>query len=706
MSFHNTEVLSSLHTIYFRVYANSAARLGDGTLLSADIGKVALQSDNSQYYILQNNSPVTWAPITGNGAGSGGINYISPNNSDATDSVGDWVAYKDAAQATPVDGVGGSPTVTIVRSTVAPLRNLSSFLVTKDAANRQGEGVSVPFTIDSADKAKTISISLDYLAAGGFVAGSDSIDSDIEIYIYDITNGQLIQPTGYKLTTASGFNGSFNATFQSNSNSVSYRLILHIATTNAIAWTFQFDNIRVGPGSIVTGAPVQDWVTENILFTPSPGFGTVTLQSIQTRRVGDSLQVRGYWKNGTVAGLGSRLAFTKYLIDATKLTPTTTGVLRLGTWTRITTAGGSNPINSTNNEGALFYDGTTTRVAFAQVTGSDIFDTTNTNIMFSNGDGVSIEFSIPVQGWSSSVVMSNDTDTRVVAAKATSATTTIGISSTDIINGTIVYDTHGAYNSSTGVYTVPISGKYRISANAYRGTVAATSINQQVSFSVYQNNINKSLLDVFNYQVSGTGYSLDLSGSTELDCIAGDTIKVVGIRDANSGSAPLDGSSINNWITFERLSGASTIAATEQVNCKYTNTAGTSIGGGDTVVVFPTKIYDTHGAFSTGTGIFTAPIAGKYQFSALITINATTNSIVQSLELSFLVSSIPEGLSANTEFAERIFGNGGNNAYTALAVKTYNLNAGDTVALQADNSIVTTLSSQPGRNYLCVEKVG
>jgi hypothetical protein len=52
------------HVLHNFTYANAAARLA-AVLLPTDIGKVALQSDDNTYWILLDDAPLTWHPITG-----------------------------------------------------------------------------------------------------------------------------------------------------------------------------------------------------------------------------------------------------------------------------------------------------------------------------------------------------------------------------------------------------------------------------------------------------------------------------------------------------------------------------------------------------------------------------------------------------------------------------------------------------------------
>lgn len=259
----------------------------------------------------------TWATF------SGGINYLSSNPDAEADTSG-WSTYADAAGTSPVDGTGGSPNSTWTRTTTSPLRGSGSFIFTHNSgASRQGEGVSYAFTIDSTDKAKVLQISFDYMVnSGNFVAGTSSTDSDLTVWIYDVTNATIIQPSSYKLLSNSATLGDkFNATFQSASNSTSYRLIIHCGSTSTSAFTMMFDNFNVGPSTYVYGSPITDWTA----YTPTiVGFGTPTNTSFKWRRVGDSIQIEGVFTTGTsTAVLGTFTLPNGSVIDTTKIDVTT-----------------------------------------------------------------------------------------------------------------------------------------------------------------------------------------------------------------------------------------------------------------------------------------------------------------------------------------------------------------------------------------------
>lgn len=179
----------------------------------------------------------TWdTPIAGGGGGGTESNYIG--NPDAETDTAGWTTYADAAGATPVDGTGGVPTLTFTRTTSSPLRGTGSFLITKDAANRQGEGASYDFTLDSADVGSTLKIQFDVVVPSGTYASGDMI-----VALYDISNTALRTVLNPSISADGDTRVHFSSVLLSNSSS--YRLIFHVATTSANAYTLKIDNVIV-----------------------------------------------------------------------------------------------------------------------------------------------------------------------------------------------------------------------------------------------------------------------------------------------------------------------------------------------------------------------------------------------------------------------------------------------------------------------------
>lgn len=155
---------------------------------------------------------------------------------DNTGTPGNWHAYADAAAAAPVDGTGGSPTVTCTQSASSPIRNSGSMVITKDAANRQGNGCSVDFTIDNAELGNNLLLNFDFTVGSGTYASGD-----IAIFDYDGTTATAYSTSAVP-TTTTGAVKHFTAHVAINSaNGNSHRLIFHIATTSASAYTVKVD---------------------------------------------------------------------------------------------------------------------------------------------------------------------------------------------------------------------------------------------------------------------------------------------------------------------------------------------------------------------------------------------------------------------------------------------------------------------------------
>lgn len=562
---------------------------------------------------------LSWGAATTN---IGLKNYLS--NSDAETDATSWNTYADAAGTSPVDGTGGSASITIARSTSSPLRGAGSFLITKGATNRQGDGVSTDFTIDSADQAKVLQVSFDYNAPSGFVAGDSS---DIRVWIYDVTNAALIPVTPSTIQGGGTNNFTFKGLWQSNYNSTSYRLILHVATTNATAWTFKFDNVVVGTIMTAQGAPIGDWTA----YTPTygAGFGTVANSSMYYRRVGDSVQILGSFQCGTVAASTASFTLPSGMsIDYTKVS---TGV---GASHGFFFISHGELLLSNNDGGAVFSDGSTLGTLYFGQTGSasSTFVKMNGNSAHTS-NYIFVQATVPVLGWGSTVVMSNDTDTRVVAmaAMATGAQSFTNNTQADVTGWTTENDTHGAFTASTGVYTVQVSGWYRC-YGMVRFNANSTGIRV---LALYKNNATN-LAEASNGNPSGSNAAY-VNVSRTVYLTAGDNLRLQAYQNSG-GALALQSTSGYNVFTVERLSGPSAIAASEYV-AEMRRFSGSQLvsAGGFIVIDFTASEKSTHGgwtsgvSFNSGTGAwttspkYTVPVSGDYEVACSMEIDASSN---------------------------------------------------------------------------------
>jgi hypothetical protein len=552
------------------------------------------------------------------------INYITNGGAEST--TQGWATYANSAANIPSTGTGGSPSSTWTSSTSSPLQANASFLWTKaGSANRQGEGVAYPFTLNSCDQANVMAITFDYTIVSGTFTASDGVtpplndgttstnagNSDLECFIYDVTNGVLIPVSPEVLTASSSNSFKFKAVFQTNPNSTSYRLIIHTATTTTNNFVVKFDNFFVGPQSVSYGAPVTDWAS----YTPTGTWTSNTSYIGKYRRIGDSLEaiievsLSGAPNNSSLnISLPSGLS-----IDTSKF-PSTANYVILGE--AIAQQSGA------SSAGAVVYvDSTHVRVFADNTSGTYANNVDFSNSIpytFASGDTVFVRFTVPIQGWSSTLQMSNDTDTRVVAASYyVSSSHTVNTGSEDRINfDGLNIDTHAAVTTGgSWVFKTPVSGIYEIFSFLSANSSSNTSYNVQIK--LYKNGS----FNTYLYAVNASMTSWGASGSALLQLVAGDTLYIT-INNISGANLPLNtGTPQLCYVDIKRLSGPSAIATTDTVSASYYLASNTSITA-NTPITWDTKEWDTTDSMSGGR--FTCPISGKYLITG--TYQNTSNS--------------------------------------------------------------------------------
>ncbi len=575
--------------------ATAANRIITGT------GANLVLDNDASIWLAYDSNDSRWRVIGGSGSGdasaSSGINYIE--NTDAEVDTAGFATYADAAAALPVDGTGGSANITWTRATSTPLRGTANFLYTKDAANRQGQGVSYDFTIDVADKAKILSISFDYALASGTYS-----DGGLAVYIYDVTNAIVIQPSGYNILSAvQDLPQKHIATFQTASNSTSYRLIIHNATTSTSAFTIKFDNFELGPQKIAYGAAITDWKT----FTPTgSASANVTYTSGYMRRVGDTGEfvVQMTWTgSGAADGHISLILPFGLNIDTAKMYAAN----------RNETLGVVSYYDSGTAQyfGAIQYLSATqvhlqiSRTDSAYGSSVDLTPSSGSPATPASGDILTAKWEVPILGWSSNVQMSSDTDTRVVAMRAVLTTSQTGVTSKVVPYNSATIDTHAGLNTTTGVYTVPVPGIYRVSATVLLGAMDGATDSR-----IELRKNGSSFAQVYGHRLaSGGATGAENKADDLVSCVAGDTLSVFITGDA---SFDIDNGSSRTLFSVERLSGPAQVAATDEIYAEYTSSSTTLVHNVITQVVFPTKVMDSHNAYNTSTGVYTCPAPGRY----------------------------------------------------------------------------------------------
>jgi hypothetical protein len=399
--------------------------------------------------------------------------------------------------------------------------------------------------------------------------------------------------------------GVVSGTFQSSVVAGQQYRIAVIALRNTTATSaLQIDDVYVGPQTAPIGPVVTDWVSYTPTLSWISGVGSVMGRY---RRVGDNAEiyVQIPITGSVTAGELSVSLPSPFTFDTNKVAFQNTAPL--GEWSAIRqTVGYFN--------GAVTLSSSNT--VKLQINNSSAFVNNTTPATWGNTDSIGVHFYAPIQGWSSSVQMSSDTDTRVVAMSAQGVGGAVTANVTNIPTTSTYLDTHGAWSGSS--YTVPISGNYQVFGGASGPTNA----------SIYAviDGVNSIGVKVAN----GSNASGTISGL---------------LTNLKAGSVVSFRSDVSQTLTYflismTRVSGPSVVAASEVVEATYQSTAGNSMTNGTEMFLdFPTKIRDTHGAVSgTGTGNktvsnagwkFTAPITGRYYVNAVfhVTSGAVANSV-------------------------------------------------------------------------------
>lgn len=533
-----------------------------------------------------------------------GINYIKETDGQQ---LGAWTTYKNADQAQPVTGTGNSPTaptVTFVDSTDSSMRDTTNFLFTHGASNQRGEGFSYLCAIDPSDRGSVIRFGFEYLVSSGTYA-----DGDLTVWFYDVTNAQVIQGAPTSILN-SGIIETFQSEVQVPISCAQMRVIVHVSSSTATAYTMRFDNFAFGPQEKSYGSLETDWIP----FTPTGSWVTTTTYTGYWRRVGDSMRIR---VRIVLSGAATATPLTinlpsGYSINTAKI-PAGNPVLGLATAT---------DVGVQNYTGIAIYQSATT-VGF--LTNQTNLWSNTVPFSWNNTDLATFEYEVPILGWSSSSqVVSSEETGRVIAAKASATTGTIANGGTaQIVPLSTLNVNQGGWTLTTGVsanLVVLVAGTYKISTQV--GYTAAATGLQTVGYKV-----NAGTAVILGSLSAPAQYNT-IVGNDLVDLKAGDVVYMIA-QNNHSTSLTIDVAKLN----IERLSGPSQIMAGETIAASY-GVINQSVPVVDAVALaFTTKKFDTHGiyvdgsGYTPGTGVwgsrprFVFNRAGKYRVSWCAGIN-------------------------------------------------------------------------------------
>lgn len=648
----------------------------------------------------------TWVQQATSAASSGSKNYLSAytastgsgaantgNGNFESGSTTGWSTFSTTITSGIPTGSIAAPLGSITLSTVSgssAIAGLYSLSASYSPLTASDGFISSAFNIDLEDQAKMMQIKFYYTNHSiGTVNFSGTSANNLAIYIYDVTNSAWIQPAGvYNITQSSGV-GYATATFQTTSNSTQYRLAILTINGSAQSGQIYFDDFTVGPQTAPSGPAMTDWIA----YTPTiTGFGTPTSVEFYYKREGDTLFVQGLFTSGTSTATGATVSIPSGLsIDTTKI-PAALGTNLYTVVGNAGTSGTAGLLNMTYDAG---------NVGFSGPTGGNTIGFANGTTIASSGVSLGLNFKVPIAGWSSNTAMSSDTDTRVVAMQVQQASPTATVTSSFSLlkfTATPSADTHAGFSTSTGQYTVPVTGFYRCTASCQ---IAATFVlGNQTTIGIGHNSTTAPTYQSAQSAGGAVG-DQDPTVTGTIYCLAGDTLNPL---IASAGTSPtVNANTSANFFVVERLSGPAVVAATESVNASYDTAAGQSIPTNSaTTVVFGSKNYDSHNAMNASTGVYTVPVSGKYQVMGGIYTSTSITATATDCQLQCIHNG---GLNLAT--------NNPKSGTTAAPLSVsgsflLSCSAGDTISLsvlQTTGSAQTLLSSAP-YNFFNILRVG
>lgn len=186
---------SDIHIVYFRLYANAAARAADIVFTPNDVGKIAWQQDDDSLWLLTDDAPVTWVEVgTSAALPAGADTQVQWNNAGAFGASANFT-FDDATNIMRVNGK-------MVSSGTAPftafdLLDSLGFNAIELKTDANGEGVIDLFQTDGIGQVLTHKIN-----AGGETVFNEQGEPELDFRIESDT-----EPDYFKVDSDGGVGG-------------------------------------------------------------------------------------------------------------------------------------------------------------------------------------------------------------------------------------------------------------------------------------------------------------------------------------------------------------------------------------------------------------------------------------------------------------------------------------------------------------------
>lgn len=546
------------------------------------------------------------------GGGGGEYNFLSSKL------ISNFSTYDDGDVAIPVDGTGGTASYITVAASPSPITNETGVLnlrISKaNGGSARGEGVSVPFaTRGPVDRSAMRVVKINITSSANYIDGA------FGVYLYDVTNSRLIYPADQNIS-ASSFVSQQQFSFQMSPNSDSYRAILHCQDAT-VTTAYDLDmTMKIVENKVSSGAMNIDWKSPTVESYIKYGTTTatnVTSYATKYKRAGDSLDLNCKILFSGAANAVGVIYF--YLpnglsIDSDKLSSTTPHVQLAEFKTnskyysaRITYAGSNaflfERIDDAGTTGAAWTGSTT---AANNIPGA---------AAIVSGDYMLIELKdIPISGWSSNQVLSEDAGNRGMIANIYLNTATNHTSSGSALKvplETVVQDTTASWDAVNKRLVIPENSSYHISFSSAMNGIADTKWMEAL---LYINGVNVSFGSLSS---NGGAVACVSQGSITLSLKKNDYVELYTTQNNSASTAYVTGADAT-YLTIFKIPSPQQIAQSEKVYAAYnTNTATSIANAGAQIVPFEDKIVDSHNAYNTSTGVYTCPRSGILNLSTV-----------------------------------------------------------------------------------------
>jgi hypothetical protein len=322
--------------------------------------------------------------------GTGVSTWSAPERGPATESnyTFSTSVATNAMTINLLDGAGATPTAS------SPVR----------VAFRNATAATGDFSIVSVTSALSVVVS-----SGATLGHTSAVNQYIHVWAMNNAGTIELVVSGSKFfdegttqsTTAISGSATSATTLYSTSGRASkaIRYLGRVLSNQTTAGTYASNSteIALAQGNGIQATSITQWESSLSASFAFGAVGTDSNRSIWTRRIGDTLEVRGHCKTGTCTGSNASVTLPSgYSIDYTKY-PSTASVQIVGVFRDIRTGGAG-----ADTSQQLFVDGSdVSNIFLSNASASNALTKVVGTSAFTDGDGFSFFFAVAIKEWRS-----------------------------------------------------------------------------------------------------------------------------------------------------------------------------------------------------------------------------------------------------------------------------------------------------------------